>query len=148
MKLFQALIVALVTFGSSSGRLAQAAVPDVSGMWKPLSGDDRRRTIKLLKGKITIDAPDLSCALTDLQSPEDELSKSLPSVTASSVCNDESYTLYAKETLTLLRVGQETFLLDATVLLREVNEYSDPKIDDAHTNEPATITVYRKVWTR
>lgn len=123
-------------------------MPDVNGIWKPLNADDRLMTIKLLKGKITIEAIDLSCTLTDLQSQATDLSKSPPSVTASSVCYDESDTIYAKDTLTVLPVGQDVFLFEATVLLRHLNEHSEPKIDEAYTNRPAVITIYRKVKLR
>ncbi len=122
-------------------------MPDVNGIWKPLNADDRLMTIKLLKGKITIEAIDLFCTLTDLQSQATDLSKSPPSVTASSVCYDESDTIYAKDTLTVLSVGQDVFLFEATVLLRHLNE-SEPKIDEAYTNRPAIITIYRKVKLR
>jgi hypothetical protein len=66
-------------------------------------------TIKLLKGKNTIEARDLLCTLTELQSQANDPSMSLPSVTANSVCDDESDTIYTKETLTTLRVGQDIF---------------------------------------
>jgi hypothetical protein len=102
-------------------------------------------TIKSAKSKITIDAPDLSCTLTELQSQADESMKEPPSLTANSVCYDESYTIYAKETLTVLRAGSDVFLIDAGVLLRQVNEYSTPKIDEAYTNKPPFVIIYRKV---
>jgi hypothetical protein len=71
-----------------------------------------------------------------------------PSVTANSVCDDESDTIYTKETLTAVRVGQDILLIDATVLLRHVNENSDPKIDETYTNQALVVTIYRKVRSR
>jgi len=115
-------------------------MPDVNGVWKPLTGtDDRLLTIKHLKDSITIEGPDLSCTLTDLQIDEGS------SVTANSECSDESFTIYAKETLTALPIDQEVFLVNATVTLRLENENSDPKIHESHTNEPATVRVYQRV---
>lgn len=148
MKFLLVLVVALVTLGSSLARASPDTIPDVTGVWKPLSADDRLMTIKLLKGKITIEARDLLCTLTDLQSQADALSMSPPSVTANSVCYDESDTIYAKETLIVLRVGQAIFLLNASVPLRHVNENSEPKIDEVYRNKPPVVTVYRKVRSR
>jgi hypothetical protein len=54
-----------------NGSLRLADMPDVNGVWKPLTGSDERLlTIKRLDDKITISAPDLSCQLTDLQTDE------------------------------------------------------------------------------
>ena len=147
MKFLQVCAVALL-IGLPSGGSALAAMPDVNGVWKPLSADDRLMTIKLLKGKITIEARDLLCTLSDLQSEADDGSRSPPSVTASSECGEESSTIYSKETLTTLRVGQDVFLLDATVLVRQIDENSEPKIDETYTNRPAVVTIYRKVRLR
>jgi hypothetical protein len=125
----------------ASPALAGPAIPDLTGQWKPLNSDNRVMTMKSLKDKITIDAPDLSCTITELQSEENDPH----SVTGNSLCHDESETSYSKETFSLLRAGSQVLLIDATVLLRLVNEYSEPKIDEAYTNKPAIITVYRKV---
>lgn len=124
--------------------VSAAELPDINGTWKPLNGDDRVMTIKLLEGKITIEATDLSCTLSDLQAQK----SALPSVASNGVCYDESDTFYAKDTLTVLRVGKEIFLLEASVLQRHVNENADPKIDEAVTDQPATIAIYRKIRKR
>jgi hypothetical protein len=123
-------------------------MPDVTGTWRPLGSDSRPMTVKLLEDKITITARDLSCTLTNLQSEAKEPAANPPSVTADSVCYDESFTVYAKETLTLLRVGRDVLLVNASVLVRLVNENSEPKIDEAYTNKPAVVTVYRRVRRR
>lgn len=146
MKLFQATAVALLTLGSLSAGSAPTTIPDVGGIWKPLSADDRLMTITLREdNKITIEARDLACTMSDLQPQMDPHLMAPPSVTASSVCYDESDTIYAKDTLTVLRVGQDVFLIDATIPTRHVNENADPKIDEAYTNQPAVVTIYRKV---
>lgn len=147
MRQFCISVVALL-LGLSQAQTAFAAMPDVNGVWKPLSADDRLMTIKLLKGKITIEARDLSCTLSELQSQADDPSMSPPSVTGNSVCDDESDTIYTKETLTAVRVGQDILLIDATVLLRHVNKNSDPKIDETYTNQAPVVTIYRKVRSR
>jgi hypothetical protein len=55
MKFLQGLAVTLLV-GLAWGRSALAAMPDVNGIWKPLSADDRLMTIKLLKGSGLEDA--------------------------------------------------------------------------------------------
>jgi len=105
-------------------------------------------TIKLINGKITIEAQDLQCTLDELQAHPNDAAMSLPSVTAKSLCHDENSTSYSIETLTLLRAGPEEFLIEATVLVRPVEEDSDPKVDESYTNKPAIITVYRRVRQR
>jgi hypothetical protein len=107
VKIFHISVVALLV-GLWSGQIVLAAMPDVNGTWKPLSADDRLMTIKLLKGKITIKARELSCTLSDLQSEANDLSMT-PSVTANSVCYAESAIVYTKETLTTLQVGRDVF---------------------------------------
>jgi hypothetical protein len=144
MRFFRFLIASVVVVGAAPA-FAQTGIPDVNGVWKPLSADDRLMTIKLAKGTITIEARDLSCALSDLKREPNASSKDPPSVTAHSVCGEEAWTNYSKMTLTLLRADRETYLIMAAVLVREVNENSDPKVDKAHTNEPASIQVYRRV---
>ena len=89
---------------------------DMTGTWKLLdAGDDRLITIKDTKGQIIITAPNLSCTLDDIQSGE------ATSLTANSVCHVLTQTSYARETLTLLRIGQDTFLVTAIVTLRNAN---------------------------
>jgi hypothetical protein len=68
-----------------------------------------------------------------------------PSVTGKGVCDEESSTAYTQETFTVLRVGQEILLINASILVRLVNEYSDPKVDEAYTNKPAVVTMYRRI---
>ena len=149
MKLFQAAAVALLTSGSLSAGSAPTTIPDVSGIWKSLSADDRLMTITLREdNKITIEARDLACTMSDLQPQTDALLMAPPSVTANSVCYDESDTIYARDTLTVLRVGQDVFLIEATIPTRHVNETSDPKIDEAFTNQSAVVTIYRKVGSK
>jgi hypothetical protein len=136
---------AFVGVGLMPARSAPAVFPNISGIWKRLGSDDRVMTIKSVSGKITVEALDLSCTLTDLKSPEPADPLSPPSVTASGVCDEESFTAYTKDTLTVLRVGQDVFLIDASVLIRLVNENSDPKQDEAYTNQAPTISMYRKL---
>jgi len=81
----------------TAGTLSNAVMPDVNGVWKPLSADNRLMTIKMLKDKITIQAIDLSCELSELQTPESNASMTPPSVTSNSVCDDKSDTIYMKE---------------------------------------------------
>ena len=121
-----------------------ASMPNLTGRWKPLGSDDRVMTFKHDKDKITIMAPDLSCTLTDLKSEPGDAA-SIPSMTASSTCDDESDTIYLKETLSVVRVGRDLLLIDAAVQVRHVNENVDPKIDESFSNQPAAITIYRKV---
>jgi len=137
------LVAALVLLSASSA--SPADIPDVSGIWKPIGSDDRLMTIRALGGKITIEARELSCTLTDLQAAANDLSRKPASVTANSVCYEESYTVYAKETLTVLRAGLNIILVNATVLLRQVNDNLEPKVDQTYTNQPAEITLYRRV---
>ena len=139
-------VAATAAVGSANS--AVASIYNITGLWKPLNGDDRLMTVKSDKDKVTIEAHELSCTLTDLRSEMNNSSAAPSSVTAKSLCHDESDIIYAEETLTLLRVGREVFLIDATVALRHVNEYSDPKVDEAYTNKPANITIYRKVHSR
>jgi hypothetical protein len=127
-----------------SGPTVLVAMPDVNGVWKPLSADNRLMTIKLANGKITIEAIDLSCTLSDLQTEDNSLMKP-PSVTATTVCSEESEVIYAKETMTVLQTGQDFFLIDAITMMRHVNDNSDPKVDETYTNEPPSVTIYRKV---
>jgi hypothetical protein len=129
----------------TAGTLSNAVMPDVNGVWKPLSADNRLMTIKMLKDKITIQAIDLSCELSELQPQENNTSMTPPSVTSNSVCDEESDTIYTKETLTTLRVGQDMLLIDATVLQRHVNENSDSKVDETYTKQAPLITIYLKV---
>ncbi len=103
-----------------------------------MSSDDRLMTIKKQGDKITIAARDLACTLTDLKAKDDTL-------TASAECDDEGYTAQTKITMRLLKAGKETFLVSADVVLRILNPNVEPKIDETHTNDPATITIYRKM---
>jgi len=120
-------------------------VPDVSGKWKPIGSDDRVMTIKVANGELTIDAIDLFCKFTDLRRPQNPDPAGLASFTANAVCDEESDTTYAKDTVTLLQVGGEVFLIDATLLLRHVNENTEPKEDERYKDRPAVVTIYRKV---
>jgi hypothetical protein len=113
----------------------------MTGIWKSLdNGDDRLMTIKDTKDKITIEAPNLSCTLDVIQSE----ATTSPSVVANSVCHALTQTSYARETLTLLRVGQDTFLVTAIVTLRNANEHAVPKVEETYTNKPASVTIYYK----
>src|SRR5438132_1278133 len=90
-----------LTIVASTVAASAKPMPDVNGVWKPVTGsDDRLMTIKLLNDRINIEATDLSCELTDLQIDEGS------SITANSECSDESFTIYAKETLTVLPIDQ------------------------------------------
>jgi hypothetical protein len=133
------LVCAWLIFASPSA--FAASMNDLNGAWKPLSSDDRVMTIKQVKDKITVGARDLSCTLTSLQSETSDP----PSVTASGECFEESFTSYAKVTLTVVQVGRELLLIEAAVPIRLVNENTEPKIDGTYTNKPAFITVYRRV---
>ncbi len=148
MRHFYIVACSLVAFGLSIANAGSAQTPNVSGVWKPLSGDDRLMTIRMSNGKITIEARDLRCTLTGLQAQPRDASMNLPSVIGNSVCDEESETTYAKETFTLLRSGQDEFLINATVLIRVVDESAEPKLDETYTNRPADITIYRKVRRR
>lgn len=129
----------------SGGAPALASFPDVSGLWKPLNSDDRLMTIKLSNNKIIIEAPDLRCTLSDFRSPEFNDLASPPSVKATGICDEESETVYTKEMLTVLQVGRDVFLIDASVLVRLVNENSEPKEDENYTNRTPTISLYQRV---
>ncbi|MGY8683366.1 hypothetical protein Q2941_37150 [Bradyrhizobium sp. UFLA05-153] len=118
-----------------------ASLPELSGTWKPFGTDDRLMTIKQQGSKITIEAVDLSCTLTDVQPSAADPH----SVVASSKCFEESDALHAKETLTIIRTGRDLLLIEATVPIRRINENEDPKVDETYTNKPAVVTVYRKV---
>jgi hypothetical protein len=139
------LIATLLLLSGSSAFAAD--IPDVSGIWKPIGSDDRLMTIRAVSGKITIEARELSCTLTDLRPAANDVSRRPAAVSANSVCYEESYTIYAKETLSVLRVGLKVILINATVLLRQVNDNLDPRMDQTYTNQPAEITVYRRVRT-
>jgi hypothetical protein len=130
--------------GRSSAPIVFVPMPDVNGIWKPLSADNRLMTMRLANGKITVEANDLFCTLSDLQTDDDAL-MTPPGVTANSVCNEESDVVYAKETLTILKTAQDFFLIDATTTLRLENENSDPKVDETYTNRAPVVTIYRKV---
>ena len=139
------IAITVVSFGSMPADSAPTYFPDVSGIWKPLSSDTRVMTMKSANGKITIGSQDLSCTLTDLTPPEFADPLSPPSVTAMGVCDEESSTAYTKETLTVLQVGHDVFLIDASVLLRLVNENTEPKEDKVYTNRAPTISIYRRM---
>jgi hypothetical protein len=101
-------------------------------------------TIKQERGKITIEARDLLCTLTDVQASTTDPN----SIVANSECFEESDTIEAKETLTIVRSGRDLLLIDATVPIRRLNEDEDPKVDERYTNKPALVYVYRKVRNR
>lgn len=118
-----------------------ASLPELSGVWKPFGADDRLMTIKQERAKITIEARDLLCTLTDVQASTTDPN----SIVANSECFEESDTIEAKETLTIVRSGRDLLLIDATVPVRHLNENEDPKVDEKYTNKPAVVNVYRKV---
>jgi hypothetical protein len=128
------VVTALILVGGS--RAGQ--MPDVNGVWQLLNGaEDHLLTITLLRDKITFEAPDLSCELTELQTQENG------SITANSECSGEDHTAYAKETLTVLPVGQDTFLIEASVPLSL--EKTVEKNKEVYTTNPPSVSVYRKV---
>jgi len=112
----------------------------VDGIWQPVTTglDDRELTITAEGDQIRISAFDMSCNLTDIK-PE-----SATSFTANSVCDDESSTIYTKETITAFNDNSKMYLAIASVLLRNLDENSTPKIDEKHNNEPAIVIVYKR----
>jgi hypothetical protein len=135
------LVLVVCNLASSA---SGASLPELSGVWKPFGSDDRLMTIKQVGGKITIEARDLSCTLTDVQPSTTDPN----SISASSECFEESDTIQAKETLTIVRSGRDLLLIDATVVVRHLNENEDPKVDETFTNKPAVVNAYRKLRNR
>jgi hypothetical protein len=126
--------IVCVFSSSASG----ASLPELTGVWKPVSSDDRLMTIKQEQGTITIEARDLRCSLTDVQpSPTDGPN----AIVANGECFAEGNELHAKETLTIMGVGRDLLLIEAIVTIRWINENEEPKVDETYTNKPATIRV-------
>ena len=78
-----ALVASLVLLSTSSA--SPADLPDVSGVWKPMGSDDRLITIRALSGKITIEARELSCTLTDLKLVANDMAQRPAALTAKGI---------------------------------------------------------------